>query len=106
MSFTQQMIESQSISVFKMILTIHIENLEICESLAKVIAIHSASPEGQEECIKEEILSVLGKAFDRHPKSETLLEAVGIVIHHFIMTEAGKQACIQAGFQNVIDTID
>jgi len=104
MEFTQQMIESQSISVFKMILTIHIKNLEICESLAKVIAIHSASPEGQTECIEEGILSVLGKAFDQHPKSETLLEAVGIVIHHFIMTEAGKQACIEAGFQDVVDS--
>jgi hypothetical protein len=103
--FTQELYESQSVSTFKITLTLHKKILSICESLAKVLALYVSTTTGRDECITEEILPVLLDALAEHPTSMPLLTSIVTMIRQFSTTEAGKQACITAGCQEILNTI-
>jgi hypothetical protein len=88
-----------------MILTLHKKVRLICESLANVLAIHAATSTGRDECITEGILPVLLDAVAEHPASMPLLTSVAAIIQQFSATAAGKQACVAAGCQDVLEAL-
>jgi hypothetical protein len=103
--FAQQIHDCQAVSTFKLILTLHKKVQSICESLAKTIAIVVKTPAGRDECITEEILPILLDAVAEHPTSMPLLTSIATIIQKFSATDAGKQACISAGCQDVLEAI-
>jgi hypothetical protein len=105
MSFTQELSNCQSVPTFKMILTLHKKVRPICESLAKVLAIHSATATGRDECITEGILPILLDVLIEHPASMPLLTSIAAIIQQFSATDAGRNACTAAGCQDVLNAI-
>ena len=102
MSFSQELSNCQSVPTLKMILTLHKKVRPLCESLAKVLAIHTATAAGCDECITEGILPILLDAVAEHPASIPLLTSIAAIIQKFSTTEAGRNACAAAGCQDVL----
>lgn len=103
--FAQEVHDCQAVSTFKLILTLHKKIQSICESLAKTIAKLVETPAGRDECIEEEILPILLDAVIEHPTSMPLLRSIATIIQKFSATAAGKQACIDAGCQDMLEAI-
>ena len=94
-TFETELFQSDGVPTLVTILTIHITNISICESLSGVFAKLSETPNGRDETIKA--LPILVQAYVTHPDSKTLFELMTIIVENVSQTKMGESACINAG---------